>query len=138
MKLDEHFDWHWALVYELVPRARPDIAVGQKHLTFFNAIGLALEQYKPDNWHGCRLVDYNDISSPFSKGWQRTAVRHRKAETWFSTLEPVQDSVISRRIYPETCSARTAEMRLFRTNGEEEVKVWPFHEGTLIPGNRSA
>lgn len=27
-EVDEHVDWHWALIYELVPRAKQDLAIG--------------------------------------------------------------------------------------------------------------
>ncbi|KAK4195588.1 hypothetical protein QBC40DRAFT_343372 [Triangularia verruculosa] len=100
---DERVDWHWAIIYEFVPGETgktQDPAVGQSHLDFFYALGFALEAYKPDNWHGGRLVDLNDICSPFSDGWQKAAVRPRDAKKWFSSLGFVQDSTCSHKIVP--------------------------------------
>ncbi|KAK3309283.1 uncharacterized protein B0T15DRAFT_376043, partial [Chaetomium strumarium] len=85
--VDWEVDWHWAIVYELVPGAPQDIQVGQAHLDFFYAVGFAMEAYKPDNWRGGRLVDFNDVCSPFTIGWTRTAVVPRDAQTWFWTLD---------------------------------------------------
>lgn len=86
-EVDGHLDWHWAVVYEVVPKANQDLAVGQIHLDFFYAVGFALEPYKPDNWHGGRLVDLNDICSAFSIGWRWRAVCSCKAEEFFWTLD---------------------------------------------------
>ncbi len=97
-EVDDSLNWHWAIVYEFVPGATQDLVVGQLHLDFFYAIGFVLEAYKPDNWHGGRLIDYNDICSPFSKGWYATEVRQREAEKWFWTLDFVRDPIIRRRI----------------------------------------
>jgi len=105
-KVDEDFDWHWAIVYEFVPRASQDIVVGQAHLDFFHAIGFALEPYKPGNWHGGRLIDFNDLCSPFSEDWKRTAVYCREAEKWFWTRECVQGGTKGRDIRPKRSGLR--------------------------------
>lgn len=85
-EVDEQVDWHWAIIYEFVPGKPQDLAIGQSHLDFFYALGFALEAYRPDNWHGSRLIDLNDICSPFSDAWRRTAVRPRDANKWFRSL----------------------------------------------------
>lgn len=97
-EVDEHVDWHWAIIYELVPRAKQDLAVGQSHLDFFYEVGLVLEAYKPDNWHGGRLLDYNDICSVFSRGWRRTAVRSYNAEKWSWTLDCTEATIRDRKL----------------------------------------
>lgn len=79
--IDGSVDWHWAIVFEFVPGAIQDFGIGQLHLDFFYTVGFALEAYKPDNWHGGRLIDYNDIFSPFTKGWR--AVRQHDSSKWF-------------------------------------------------------
>ncbi|KAJ9155214.1 hypothetical protein NKR23_g2126 [Pleurostoma richardsiae] len=89
-EVDEGFDWHWAIIYEFVPKHAHDPEVGQRHLDFFYATGFALQPYWPDNWRGGRLVDFNDACSPFSKGWRKTAVRPRDAAKWFQTSDNVQ------------------------------------------------
>ncbi|KAH6972620.1 hypothetical protein EDB80DRAFT_743580 [Ilyonectria destructans] len=83
-------DWHWAIIYEFVPRTKQDTNIGQCHLDFFHAIGFALGPYKCDNWHGGRLIDLNDIRTPYGIGWTKSLVRHRDAEKWFSTLDSTQ------------------------------------------------
>lgn len=95
-KVDEHLDWHWATIYELVPRAKQDLAVGQQHL---DAIGFVLEPFKPDNWHGRRLIDLNDICSSFTRAWRGTAVRSYEAKDCFSEQEhqPPRPHLILRR-----------------------------------------
>jgi len=85
--LDAGADRSWALVYEYVPGSPQDRAVGQAHLDLFYALGFAMEEYKPDNWRGGRLVDHNDVCSPFTRGWTRYGVYRRDAEKWFWTLE---------------------------------------------------
>ncbi|KAH9909791.1 hypothetical protein F4778DRAFT_789104 [Xylariomycetidae sp. FL2044] len=97
-EVDDDLDWHWAIVYELVPGATQDLAVGQMHLDFFYAIGFAMEAYKPDNWHGGRLVDLNDICSPFCRGWRAGSVYPREATTWFWTLDYTRGPAIPRTI----------------------------------------
>lgn len=99
--VNEDLDWHCVIVYEFVPGASPDIVVGQAHLDFFYAIGFALEAYKPDNWHGGSLIDFNDLSSPFSTDWKGTAVLRREAEKWFWTRECVRGRIKTRSIRPE-------------------------------------
>lgn len=84
--VDNTVDWHWALVYELVPGARQNLEVGQTHLDFFYAVGFAMEQYKPDNWHGGRLIDLNDVCSPLNISWSPTDVVPRDAKSWFRWL----------------------------------------------------
>ncbi|AEO65303.1 uncharacterized protein THITE_2112159 [Thermothielavioides terrestris NRRL 8126] len=96
--VDADIDWHWALVYELVPGAPQDLAVGQAHLDFFYAMGFAMEAYKPDNWRGGRLVDFNDVSAPFSTGWRLSAVAVRDARAWFWTLGFEDERRVKRRI----------------------------------------
>ncbi|KLU92597.1 hypothetical protein MAPG_11542 [Magnaporthiopsis poae ATCC 64411] len=86
-QVNEDVDWHWAIVYEFVPPTPQDLGVGQAHLDFFYALGFALDPYKPDNWHGGRLVDYNDICPPFTRGWSRHSVCRCEAEEWFWTRE---------------------------------------------------
>jgi hypothetical protein len=97
-EMDERVDWRWAIIYEFVPGKPQDPAVGQCHLDFFYALGFALEAYKPDNWHGGRLIDLNDICSPFSGGWRKGAVRPRDAKKWFWSLDFGQDPVCTHRI----------------------------------------
>ncbi|KAI1167420.1 hypothetical protein F5B18DRAFT_601738 [Nemania serpens] len=97
-EVDGSLDWHWAIVFEFVPGAIQDPVVGQIHLDFFYAIGFALEAYKPDNWHGGRLIDCNDICSPFSIGWRATRVRQRNADEWFWTSDFVRGVIMRRRI----------------------------------------
>ncbi|KAI1127844.1 hypothetical protein F5Y10DRAFT_292536 [Nemania abortiva] len=94
----DSLDWHWAIAYELVPGAIQDPVIGQVHLDFFYAIGFALEAYKPDNWHGGRLIDINDICSPFSLGWRVTRVCQRQAEKWFWTFDFNQGGTKRRKI----------------------------------------
>ncbi|KAK4144475.1 uncharacterized protein C8A04DRAFT_27661 [Dichotomopilus funicola] len=98
--LTECYGWttHWALVYELVPDTPQDLAVGQGHLDFFYAIGFVMEAYKPDNWRGGRLVDFNDVSAPFSTGWRPSAVVPRDAGAWFWTLGFENERRIERKI----------------------------------------
>ncbi|KAH7019686.1 hypothetical protein EDB80DRAFT_759811 [Ilyonectria destructans] len=81
-------DWHWAIIYEFVPGKDQDTDIGQRHLSFFHSVGFALGPYKCDNWHGGRLIDLNDIRTPYGIGWMKSSVRHRDAKTWFSTLGP--------------------------------------------------
>ncbi len=97
-RVDEELDWKWAIVYAFVPGANQDVAVAQKHLDFFCATGFAVEAYKPDNWHGGRLVDLNDLCSPFRKGWYPNRIRPRAAETWFWTLDFVRAPAVRRTI----------------------------------------
>ncbi|KAI0862613.1 hypothetical protein F4860DRAFT_106724 [Xylaria cubensis] len=94
----DDLDWRWAIVYEFVPKTTQDLVIAQLHLDFFYAIGFALEAYKPDNWHGGKLIDFNDICSPFSVGWSATVVRQRRASEWFWTLDFVQGLITRRRI----------------------------------------
>lgn len=93
-------NWHWALVYELVPGARQHLEVGQAHLDFFYAVGFAMEPYKPDNWHGGRLIDINDVCSPLTPGWSPTAVVPRNAKSWFCWLGFTNSWDITRKIVP--------------------------------------
>lgn len=88
-QVNEDVDWRWAIVYEFVPATPQDLAVGPAHLDFFYAVSFTLEPYKPDNWHGGRLVDHDDICSPFTYGWSRHSIYHREAETWSWTRECV-------------------------------------------------
>lgn len=97
-EVDGSLDWHWAIVFEFVPGIRQDLVIGQAHLDFFYAVGFALEAYKPDNWHGGRLIDLNDICSPLSRGWRATEVCERKADRWFWTLDFVREPTVHRRI----------------------------------------
>lgn len=83
-------DWHWAIIYEFVLEKDQDTDIGQRHLSFFHSVGFALGPYKFDNWHGGRLIDLNDIRTPYGIGWMKSSVRHRDAKTWFSTLGPSQ------------------------------------------------
>lgn len=85
--VDDELDWHWAIVYELVPGAPQDLAVGQAHLDFFYAMRFAVQGYNPENWHGGRLIDMNDVSAPFTTGWRRPSITPRDAKTWFWTLD---------------------------------------------------
>ena len=96
--VDADVDWHWALAYELVPGAPQDLAVGQAHLDFFYAMGFAMEAYKPENWQGGRLVDFNDVSAPFSTGWGLSAVVLRDAGVWFWTLGFEDERRVERKI----------------------------------------
>ena len=89
MPVDE-VDWHWAIVYEYVPGQVQDNAVGQAHLDFFRAVGFSLGSYKPDNWHGGRLIDMNDIYSPFTRGWNKYTMEYRDAKEFFWTLDFVR------------------------------------------------
>ncbi|KAK3689230.1 hypothetical protein B0T22DRAFT_536202 [Podospora appendiculata] len=89
-------DWHWALVYELVPGAPQDLAVGQAHLDFFYAMAFAIEAHKPDNWRGGRLVGFSDVSAPFSTGWRRSAIVLRDVGVWFSN-EGCGQALMARR-----------------------------------------
>jgi len=91
-KVDEDFDWHCAIVYEFVSRASQDIVVGQAHLDFFYAIGFALEPYKPDNWQGGRLINFNDLCSPHHlartwRGLQFTAAKQKNGSGLESVLK---------------------------------------------------
>lgn len=126
--VDADIDWHWALVYELVPGAPQDLAVGQAHLDFFYAMGFAMEAYKPDNWRGGRLVDFNDVSAPFSTGWRRSAIVSRDAGVWFWTLGFEDERRVERRIVTGS-RARRGEGRgeglLPRTRASmDKAKVW--------------
>ncbi|KAG7287027.1 hypothetical protein NEMBOFW57_006527 [Staphylotrichum longicolle] len=85
--VDGELGWHWAIVYELVPGAPQDLAVGQAHLDFFYAMGFAMQGYNPDNWRGGRLIDMNDLSASFSTGWRRPSIIPRDAKEWFWTLD---------------------------------------------------
>ena len=85
-------------MYEPVPGAPQDFAVGQAHLDFFYAMAFAMEAYKPDNWRGGRLVDFNDVSAPFSKGWRRSAIVLRDAGVWFWTLGFEEERRVERSI----------------------------------------
>ena len=87
-----------AIIYEFVPGKPQDLAVCQSHLDFFHALGFALEAYKPDNWHGGRLIGLNDICSPLSDGWRRTAVHPRDANKCFWSLDFVRGSTCSHKI----------------------------------------
>ena len=109
-EVDERFDWHWAIIYEVVPKTAQNTEIGQSHLDFFYAMGFALEAYKPDNWHGGRLIDFNDICSPLSQGWCKTAVRARDAKVWFWTLDVVQAPV--RKIIRRTSKSSARRLQL--------------------------
>jgi hypothetical protein len=54
--VEKGVDWHWAIVYELVPGQPQDLDVAQRHLNFFYAIGFGMEAYKPDDWRGGRRL----------------------------------------------------------------------------------
>ncbi|KAI1439169.1 hypothetical protein GGR50DRAFT_690523 [Xylaria sp. CBS 124048] len=99
-EMDYNLNWHWALVYELVPGATQDLAIGQLHLDFFHAVGFDMHPYKPDNWHGGRLVDYTDICSPLNTCWSAGKVRQREAKEWFWTLDFSSDNITRRTIMP--------------------------------------
>jgi hypothetical protein len=113
--VDGEVDWHWAIIYEYVPGAAQDLEVAQAHLDFFYALGFSMEAYKPDNWRGGRLVDFNDISSPFTVGWTRTAVLPRDAKTWFWTLDFRNDRAVSHKIVRRSLSREKGrETRAYR------------------------
>ncbi|KAH7146194.1 hypothetical protein EDB81DRAFT_842429 [Dactylonectria macrodidyma] len=103
-------DWHWAIVYELVPAGAQDISIGQLHLDFFYAVGLALGPYKCDNWHGGRLVDLNDIRTPYGIGWNRSLVRPRVANKWFLTLDCTQPYALAYKIVEPSERARRRKL----------------------------
>ncbi|KAI1495738.1 hypothetical protein F5X99DRAFT_108007 [Biscogniauxia marginata] len=67
--------WSWAIVYEYVPSAVPDIVLAQKFFDFSYDIGLVMT-FKADNWHGGRLVDMNDIKMPTTSSWQEDYFTH--------------------------------------------------------------
>ncbi|RMZ82253.1 hypothetical protein DV738_g1778, partial [Chaetothyriales sp. CBS 135597] len=86
-EVDEHLDWHWAIVYDFIPAGEPDLAIGQAHLDFFYLAGFDLYPYKHDNWRGGRLVDFGDLRSPLSRYWS-SPVRHDDALVWFKIKVP--------------------------------------------------
>jgi hypothetical protein len=138
--VDGEVDWHWAIVYEYVPGAAQDLEVAQAHLDFFYALGFSMEAYKPDNWHGGRLVDFSDISSPFTVGWARTTVRPRDAKTWFWTLDFRNDRAVSHKIVRrsasggkgrETWARRPAVTPPVDTEGSEEITPQEGNESHL-------
>ncbi|KAF2968975.1 hypothetical protein GQX73_g4612 [Xylaria multiplex] len=94
----DNVDWRWAIVYEFIPGATQDLTIGQLHLDFFYAVGFSLEPFKPDNWHGGRLVDCNDICSVFTRGWRAARWGQFDAKQWFRTLDFVRYPIIERRI----------------------------------------
>ncbi|KAB5583515.1 hypothetical protein GE09DRAFT_1079192 [Coniochaeta sp. 2T2.1] len=88
--IDTESGWSWALVFELVPGEKQDIAVGQSHLEFFYWTGFAMEPYRLENWRGGRLVDFSDLSTCLEfpgLWWNKHGWLRRDAEKWFTSLE---------------------------------------------------
>lgn len=108
--MDEAFDWSWVLVYEFVPAAKQDLAIGQLHLDFFFWGGFAIEPYKFENWRGGRLVDFCELSTclPFrGLQWNKYGWLPLVAETWFTYLEctwPGREHVLVKKVHTvEVC-----------------------------------
>ncbi|KAK3939768.1 hypothetical protein QBC46DRAFT_408948 [Diplogelasinospora grovesii] len=138
-EVDQDFDWQWAIVYEFVQGTKQDMKVAQTHLDFFYATGFAMEAFKQDNWHGGRLIDMNDVCSPFAKGWYPTGIRPRVAETWFWTLEFVGAPVIRRRIVrrPDNPPPDRGTQRMGKHGGivEQSAGVWKAGRTLCVLGS---
>ena len=77
----------FGIIYEYVPPKMQDLDIGQVHLDFFRAVGFVVHAFKPDNWHGGRLVDMSDVWSVFNREWiARNEPKKRPASEWFWTL----------------------------------------------------
>ncbi|KAI1174874.1 hypothetical protein F4777DRAFT_579612 [Nemania sp. FL0916] len=96
--VNDDVDWHWATIYEFVPGRTQDLVVGQAHLDFFYAMGFSVQPYKPNNWHGGRLVDCNDISTAVSGAWHPTFVHDFEAQEYFWTLKHTLDGAMPHSI----------------------------------------
>ncbi|KAI1504588.1 hypothetical protein F5X99DRAFT_19540 [Biscogniauxia marginata] len=97
-KKTDDIGWHWAIVYEYVASTTQDPSIAQTFFDFFYAIGFGLEPFRADNWRGGRLVDMNDIRSPFCSAWRPEVVRHYKAAELFLAQDRAEAPTVRHQI----------------------------------------
>lgn len=98
----------FGIVYEYIPPEMQDLDIGQIHLDFFHAVGFVVHPYKPDNWHGGRLVDISDVWSVFSRDWDGGFMRKRDAKEWFWTRDYRKNAMVVRPDWRERIQEITA------------------------------
>ncbi|KAI1506102.1 hypothetical protein F5X99DRAFT_365534 [Biscogniauxia marginata] len=83
------FGRSWAIAYEFVPRAQPDIRGAQKFFDFFYAVGLLVD-FRSEDWAAGRLVNMNAIKLPSASTFPVYGVDHHQADelSWTSNSFP--------------------------------------------------
>jgi hypothetical protein len=99
----------FGIIYEYIPAQMQDLDIGQVHLDFFYAVGFIVHPYRPDDWHGGRLIDISDVWSVFGRSWDGRDVVRRDAKEWFWTRDYRKNATVVRPDWRRRIQELTAQ-----------------------------